>query len=501
MHDPIGAFCRIRDLYLSYIDTAFRLEDADLSRERRQLLAAAGNLCSEPLLEPLPQWALDGRCFEELVEETGPDALLAPLPPRARRLFVDLIGCGLMDRDSEAQLLRPYQHQLQMLARGIRPAQAAIVTSGTGSGKTEAFLLPVLATIVAEASRDDAPWSPPQGQRKPHRWWQAPDGQPLAQRNARGQWEVPSGVVSGLGWNGFKGNGQRATETRPAAIRALILYPMNALVEDQMTRLRQALDSPQARRLLERELDGNRIYFGRYTGQTIGENACWRPHELSLRAQLSGGEGELPLSDRIPGCGDPRSLSRWKRQVSDARKRRIERTLIAMAELEETQQVLRQGGVPPQTAYAFPSIDGGELVTRWDMQKRPPDILITNISMLNAMLSRASEEAMITLTRQWLERDSRNCFSLVIDELHLQRGSQGTEFIYLLRLLLVRLGLDQPERHQQLRLLASSASLPGDGDAAQDSLNYLRDAFADFGLRRGAQRGDWQAAIVPGALV
>jgi DEAD/DEAH box helicase domain-containing protein len=500
MHDPIGAFCRIRELYLSYIDTAFRLEDPDLTEERRQLLRRIGNLCTEPLIEPLPQWAADGRTFEELVAEAGPMAVLAPLPPRARRLFVDLIGCGLMDRDSNHQLLRPYRHQLQMLARGIRPAQAGIVTSGTGSGKTEAFLLPVLATIVAEATREDAPWTAPSGPPLPYRWWQGPDGHPLAQRNDKGRWEVPKGVVGGLSWDGFEHNSHRASETRPAAIRALILYPMNALVEDQMSRLRQALDSAEARQLLERELDGNRIYFGRYTGLTIGENACWRPHERQLK-KLKTGEGEQPCAERIPGCSDHRALSQWKRQVGDARKRRIERTLVAMAELEESQQAVREAKAPAETTYAFPSLDGGELVTRWDMHQRPPDILITNISMLNAMLSRGTEENMITLTREWLERDPRNCFSLVIDELHLQRGSQGTEFIYLLRLLLVRLGLDQPERHHQLRLLASSASLPTDQPSDQDSLTYLHDAFADFGLDRDADREAWREAIVTGEVM
>ena len=84
------------------------------------------------------------------------------------------------------------------------------------------------------------------------------------------------------------------------------------------------------------------------------------------------------------------------------------------------------------------------MLSRWDMQETPPDILITNISMLNAMLSRSSEQRMLDQTRDWLLSDSRNRFTLVIDELHLQRGSEGTEFIYLLRLLLVRLGLDAP---------------------------------------------------------
>ena len=496
MHDPIGAFLRIRELYLSYLDTAFRLEDPELAQERRDLLRRAGSLCTEPLIEPLPQWQLDGRSFEELIGESGSDAVLGSMDARARRLFVDLIRCGLISCDGQGAVLKPYRHQIQMLARGVRPCQAGIVTSGTGSGKTEAFLLPVLANIVAEATRADAPWPAPSPDYLSNPWWQNGNGQPLSYRDDKGHWQLPKGTVSSQ-WDGFARDHHRRGETRQAGIRALILYPMNALVEDQMTRLRQALDSEQARQLMDQDLQGNRIFFGRYTGQTIGESGCWRPHEHSL-ARLDSAAAAESLEDRIPGCNDKRSLKAWKRQALESRKRRIERTMIAMAQLQETQTAVRAESPDADTRYAFPSLDGGELITRWDMQLRPPDILITNISMLNAMLSRAAEEQMITQTRQWLESDPRNCFTLVVDELHLQRGSQGTEFAYLLRLLFVRLGLDDPARHHQLRLLASSASLPNDGPEREKSLDYLRDAFADFGLDAGATREDWLAAIVAG---
>ena len=39
--------------------------------------------------------------------------------------------------------------------------------------------------------------------------------------------------------------------------------------------------------LLERELNGNRIFFGRYTGQTPGGPSYWRPHEKALSQGLS----------------------------------------------------------------------------------------------------------------------------------------------------------------------------------------------------------------------
>lgn len=514
MHDPIGAFTRIRELYLSYLDTAFRIEDTTIARERLELLRSAGGLCTEPLLEAQPEWAKDPRRFEDLLEETGREAVLAPLRERTRRLFLQLIGCGLIGRDRDKALFRPYQHQLQMLSRGIRDGQAGIVTSGTGSGKTEAFLLPVLATILAEATREHGGWSPPKAGYLQQRWWCDSQGKPLAVRNKDGGYELREGEkVRGLEWDGFDRRHQRSGECRPAAVRALILYPMNALVEDQMARLRAAIDSQDARAFFTEQLQGNCIFFGRYTGQTPGGPCYWRPQERAL-AKGAAGSGTTPLKTLIPGCDAERTLTQWKQQLASSRQHRIEDMLAAYARMDDLQQAIRSQLQLPQhqqagwkqsdeereTAFAFASTDGAEMLSRWDMQETPPDILITNISMLNAMLSRSSEQRMLEQTRDWLASDSRNRFTLVIDELHLQRGSEGTEFMYLLRLLMVRLGLDQPERHHQLRLLASSASLPAQGEGAEESLDFLRDAFADFGLPLGSDREVWRQAIVPGSV-
>src|SRR4030095_5891534 len=61
---------------------------------------------------------------------------------------------------------------------------------------------------------------------------------------------------------------QRGHETRLAAVRGLILYPMNALVEDQMSRLRKALDSAPAQAWFDEYRPGNRFYIGRYNSGT-----------------------------------------------------------------------------------------------------------------------------------------------------------------------------------------------------------------------------------------
>ena len=45
-----------------------------------------------------------------------------------------------------------------------------------------------------------------------------------------------------------------------------------------------------------------------------------------------------------------------------------------------------------------------EMLTRWDMIAAPPDVLVTNYSMLNAMLMREVEQPMFDATARWLPR-------------------------------------------------------------------------------------------------
>ena len=44
--------------------------------------------------------------------------------------------------------------------------------------------------------------------------------------------------------------------------------------------------------------------------------------------------------------------------------------------------------------------------SRWDMQDHPPDILITNFSMLSVMLMRDADEDIFEKTRQWLGEET-----------------------------------------------------------------------------------------------
>ena len=138
------------------------------------------------------------------------------------------------------------------------------------------------------------------------------------------------------------------------------------------------------------------------------------------------------------------------------------------------------------------------------MQADPPDILITNISMLSTMLSRETESPIFKKTKAWLKRDDAY-FYLVMDELHLQRGASGTEVSYLIRWLFDRLGLTESQtQRSKIHILCSSASLPTSPDRnADDSAGYLWDMFGSYGLSaHGISETDgrqlWRAALVPG---
>ncbi|MBK8153784.1 MAG: hypothetical protein IPK61_12550 [Saprospiraceae bacterium] len=126
--------------------------------------------------------------------------------------------------------------------------------------------------------------------------------------------------------------------------------------------------------------------------------------------------------------------------------------------------------------------------TRFDMQVAPPDIMITNYSMLSIMLMREIDSGIFDKTKDWLNCDDEfskdlseeekrkekenRVFHLIIDELHLYRGTQGTEVAYLLKLILSRLGLHP--NHSQLKILASSASLDANDSK---SIDFIQDFF------------------------
>jgi Lhr-like helicase len=370
---PADVFTSLKDAYLRYYDTAFRLRDPHLQEERRRLLDVPGGIYAEPYIEIRPEYARTGRTVAE-------SAQLAGAPPE----LAEFAMCGLLPSD---QL---YAHQEEALVAALGEGRNVVVTSGTGSGKTQAFLLPIIADLLAESRS----WRNPPVQATA--WWRDTDS--FTPQRAGG-------------------------EDRPAAVRALILYPTNALVDDQLVRLRRALDSEAARGWLTENRNGHLFYFGRYTSATP---VLGRPEQGEAVEQL--------------------------RAFFRAYERR--RT--------EAERIAARDSSKEHAPYFFPRPGGAEMLSRWDMYDAPPDILITNHSMLNVMLLRDRDAGFFDRTREWLAANPEARFTLVVDELHTHRGTAGTEVAYLIRNLRKRLGiLDTPEK---LRVIATTASLEPERD-------------------------------------
>jgi ATP-dependent helicase YprA (DUF1998 family) len=383
--DAVKAFETLREYYFRYYDTPFAVADEHVQRERLALLNQDGVTWREPWIEPLRDYDLAGRDVAESCAAMDAPSELA-----------EFARCGLLPPDAIGQL---YRHQEQALEAVLRGSNL-VITAGTGSGKTEAFLLPILASLLQE-SRSWSGASPPS-----EPWW----------RTKSGRWVAHRVRESG----------------RVAAVRALVLYPMNALVEDQLVRLRRALDGPLAREWLDDHRRGHRFYFGRYTGQTPVSG------DASSRTQLA-------------------NLRRYLRATDERYQRAKE---------------MDDGRGADSKRFFVQSLDGAEMRSRWDMQEAPPDLLITNYVMLNVMLQRRRDGAFFDRTRKWLDADRSHVFTIVVDELHMYRGTEGTEVAYLLRNLLLRLGLHR--RPEQVRFLAASASL----EAGRDE-KFLEGFFAE----------------------
>jgi DEAD/DEAH box helicase domain-containing protein len=390
MNDPFRIFDSIRQAYLRYLDSPFRLRYQALLNERRSLLNQDGQLFREPLLEAMSPYVSSGKTAIEAAIDLGGSGSAGEFA--VQKLF---------EPDARGKHRQLHAHQLEAW-RDSREGRSVIVTSGTGSGKTECYLLPVFASLVEEAEKE---WTTPAPDPVENFWWNAKGYHRVLQR-------------------------EREQGIRSMGVRALLLFPLNALIEDQLGRIRDACDSQMPRAWLNSHLRGHRFWFGRYNSSA-------------------------------PVAGDPGNTSKQAE---------LKRRLKQM-EKEWGRAVASAATRGRQILPFFQDPSGGEMWSRWDMQETPPDILITNYSMLNIMLMRSVENSIFEHTKHWLRANRDHKFHLVVDELHTYRGTPGTEVGYLLRALFDRIGLEPDS--PQLRIIATSASIEEDAT----SRKYLQEFF------------------------
>lgn len=197
---PLKTTQHVRGAYIRYLKTIKSFQNDWLREEFAHAIEEPNMLVKGPLIEISSPYE-KGASIEGLVKA-------GVLSPRFRRLCSDHLPY-------ERQL---YVHQEQAIRKAVQGRNLVIAT-GTGSGKTEAFLIPILNQLLLEEE---------------------------------------AGTLSQPG------------------VRALLLYPMNALANDQMKRLRAILAEYRT------------ITFGRYVGDTeTRPQDARRAFELNFPGQKS----------------------------------------------------------------------------------------------------------------------------------------------------------------------------------------------------------------------
>ncbi|OPX91085.1 MAG: ATP-dependent RNA helicase RhlE [Pelotomaculum sp. PtaB.Bin013] len=275
----------------------------------------------------------------------------------------------------------PFQHQLDALQNAY-DGKDLFVSTGTGSGKTECFMWPLLAKICVEAKTQLDTWA------------------------NRG-------------------------------VRTIVMYPMNALVSDQISRLRRLIGDPEEKFLhtFRSTVGGlaRRPQFGMYTGRTpYPGSAPTRSEDKKLAESLS----------RMTRSDDEAAIAFYKELLKDGK-------IPAKKNLKQFIETLESG-------RHVTSDDDAELITRFEMQQVCPDILITNYSMLEYMLLRPREEKIWSDTSSWLNTNPDNKLLFVIDEAHMYRGSSGGEVALLIRRLFHKLGISR----DKVQFILTTASMP-----------------------------------------
>ncbi len=394
----------MREALASYIEATYHLSNPTIVNLRRQILLGGG-IAQTPYIESTPAYVGDRKFATLDIDQQVRDFLTAMASQESDQLLFD----------------PPYEHQAQALEKTMAVnagGTGIVVTTGTGSGKTESFLLPVLSRLADEAI-------------------------------------------------------QRPGHFSTRAVRALLLYPMNALVNDQLGRLRTLFGSSAARKWFTAAAK-RPAKFGRYTGRTLypgmrdGNRDQKRLKTLEYYLKIEDGARAGSAKDQAL-LRTLKEKGRWPAKPD-----------TFLDAFDGLRNWYGKQGQHWQDANGDPMranerLEDPELLTRHEIQAASPDLLVTNYSMLEYMLLRPIERDIFADTRAYYEAHQDETFFLILDEAHLYRGANGTEVAYLIRRLLDRVGLPV----SRVVFIATSASF-SNGPAAASFVARLT------GLKSGA---------------
>ena len=395
---------QLKDELVHYLQSQYLGQSEVLLNACNDQMQQPGNLWSHPYIESSPAY------------ESIPHGIeTANIPQEIKRLLGIMTSMRLGVYDT------PFRHQVEALEAACA-GKDLFVSTGTGSGKTECFMWPLVAKMASEALYKDS-WS------------------------ERG-------------------------------IRVIIMYPMNALVADQIGRLRRMLGDSEGKFIKAlREVAGSsprQPQFGMYTGRT--------PY---------------------PGASTDRNQDK-------ALAKSLERLLPTSSDDEYYAELLRNGKIPSKANLRnfideiecgnhITSPNDAEMITRFEMQKKCPDILITNYSMLEYMMIRTREDKIWDATRDFYHDHPQEKLLFIIDEAHMYRGSAGGEVALLIHRLMDKLGLDR----SRFQFILTTASMPHESEADQKAVQKFAcdltstERWESFVYLRGHQKDVDNSAGIP----
>lgn len=352
----------LKNRLLDYIKTAYFGKNDELRELCNDELERKGILWQEPYIEANPAYKAiyNGIKISKDIDEQVKNILIK------------------MSENKLGVYANPYVHQIQSVENFYK-GNDLFVATGTGSGKTECFMWPMVSKLVLEAKESPKTW-------------------------------------------------------KQRGVRAMMLYPMNALVADQLGRLRRMIGDDRFYNMFVSIASDDRIpQFGMYTGRTpyAGEHKI--SQDIALAETL---RKDLLERDAVT-----------KEQLIDMGK------YPAKYDLEAYIDALSEGNHVTNNRDV-------EMLSRFEMQKTTPDILITNYSMLEYMIMRQSEQGIWEDTRQWLKMSPSNRLLFIIDEAHMYRGATGGEVALLIRRFVHKLGI----KREQMQFILTSASIPSNGN-------------------------------------